>query len=72
MTENISEEAVRLEHLANIRASGQEPYPARVERTHTLAEAKALGLDSEVAVVGRIMTKRDMGRLCFCNLRDDS
>ncbi|MDO8509722.1 MAG: lysine--tRNA ligase, partial [bacterium] len=21
---------------------------------------------------GRIMTKRDMGRLCFCNLRDDS
>lgn len=72
MTETINEEAVRLEHMNNIRSNGIEPYPAQSERTHSLSEAKAQPMDSAVTVAGRIMTKRDMGRLCFCHLRDDS
>ena len=72
MNENMNEEAVRLEHLIAIRNTGIDPYPARVERTHTLAEAKSALTDTTVKVAGRIMTMRTMGKLCFCHLRDDS
>lgn len=69
---DIGEEAVRLEHLSVIRQAGVDPYPARCNRSHTLAEAKNLAVDSEVEVLGRVVGKREMGRLCFCHLKDES
>lgn len=70
--QNINEEEVRLAHLETIRQSGVDPYPARCTRTHTLAEAKKTPTDTEVKVLGRIVGKREMGRLCFCHLKDES
>ena len=68
----LTEEDVRLEHLNTIKPAGNEPYPARVEREHTLAQARALPAETDVKVVGRLVAKREMGRLCFCHLKDDS
>jgi len=65
-----TEEEVRLEHLSNLKEANIEAYPAKSERTHTLAEAFVLPPDSAVIVAGRLMFKRDMGRLCFCHLKD--
>ena len=62
----------RQDSLARFRARGVDPYPHRVERTHTTAEAVARleslereGADAEsgecVSVAGRIMQVRGDG-----------
>ena len=73
---------LRREKLARIRARGVDPYPARVARTHTARDAVATfeaweaedssGDAPQVAVAGRITSKRDMGKASFLDLRDGS
>ena len=63
--------------LQRQRERGIDPYPRRVDRSHTAAESRALHEADEagehtVAVVGRIITFRGMGRLTFATLRDGS
>src|SRR4051812_43704870 len=62
-----------------LRELGVDPYGARVEGITPLAEIKAsykpeMGHDAGpvVKAAGRIMLKRDMGKLSFLTLRDDS
>ena len=67
----------RLAKLERLRERGIDPYPLRTERTHTSVETRALfeadeTAESRVAVVGRLMTIRGMGRLTFATLRDGS
>ena len=69
------QEQARLHKLALLRKQGLDPYPARVERTHTIAEARALepGTDDDapqIAVAGRIVLLRDLGRMSFAQLDD--
>ncbi|MGB6022215.1 MAG: bifunctional lysylphosphatidylglycerol synthetase/lysine--tRNA ligase LysX [Ornithinimicrobium sp.] len=71
---------VRRQKLARIRAQGIDPYPVTFPRTHTTAEviAQAGALDADVAtghrvsIAGRVMLKRDHGKLSFAQLRDGS
>jgi lysyl-tRNA synthetase class 2 len=70
--ELLKEDEVRLEHLEAIRAAGLEPYPAKSTRTHLLEEAKNAPEETKVVVTGRLMTRRDMGKLTFANLQDAS
>ena len=71
----------RQDSLARFRARGVDPYPHRVERTHTTAEAVARleslereGADAEsgecVSVAGRIMQVRGMGKATFLDIQD--
>jgi lysyl-tRNA synthetase class 2 len=63
---------LRREKLARLRARGIDPYPPRVTRTHTAADAVAdferweaaggKGDAPAVTVAGRIMALRDMGK----------
>jgi len=70
--------AQRLAKVARLRSEGLEPYPYRFERDRTLGELRhefgALDAGEEtevrVRVAGRIMLKREQGRLTFANLRD--
>jgi lysyl-tRNA synthetase class 2 len=76
----VAERARRLADIAAMRESGAEPYPYRFDRSHTLADIRrthgTLDAGSEtndvVAVAGRIMLKRDQGKLQFLTLRDRS
>ncbi len=67
--------AERLKKLELLREAGMDPYPARSERTHTLAEVSA-GFDAlvesgeTVTIVGRIMSRRGQGALSFADLFD--
>src|SRR3954447_22948887 len=69
---------VRREKLDRLRERGVDPYPVTVRRTTTLGELRARLPDLEpdaatgatVAVAGRIVLKRDSGKLCFASLRD--
>jgi len=80
-------EEQRLAKLERLREAGLEPYPRRVERTHTIAEAVAAFEASEAAagseeatsqepsqitLTGRLLSIRDMGKTVFANLEDGS
>jgi len=76
-------ERERLEKLARLRARGFDPYPRRVTRTHTIAEAIAAYESAEatapegkevdtirVAVAGRIVSHRPKGKMSFAHIED--
>ena len=71
-------EQQRVAKLERLRASGVNPYPHRVNRTHTVAEAlAALGAAEaateegpHVAVTGRIRSVRVMGKATFAHIDD--
>jgi lysyl-tRNA synthetase, class II len=75
----------RLEKLNRLRERGIDPYPHRVNRTHTIADAVAAyeaaeartpeGQEPEaipVTVVGRIDSYRPKGRMSFAHVEDAS
>ena len=69
--------AVRLQKLDNLRREGRDPFQANCAQTHTSAEAAGLykeDLTDEsqayVAVAGRIMVFRLMGKASFIKLQD--
>ena len=69
---------IRREKRENLLAQGIEPYPVSVERTSTLAaiRAKYANLETDKttgdiqSLTGRIIFKRDTGKLCFAALRE--
>lgn len=68
-------ERLRLAKLEALRQQGIEPFPPRVERTHTTAEAIAAfeaGGEQPLGatVVGRIRSMRLMGKLAFAHVED--
>ena len=73
-----AEKARRLAVLEAMRADGREPYPYRFDRTHSVAEIRegwghlepGVETDDPVAVAGRILLKRDSGKLVFLTIRD--
>jgi lysyl-tRNA synthetase class 2 len=74
----LAEKARRLARINTLRDRGDEPYPYRFDRTHTLADVRAAWGDLEagtetehrVGVAGRIMLMRDTGKLVFATIRD--
>ena len=72
---------VRLAKLTRLREIGRDPYPPRVRRTHTTAEAIALferagdgdtstSPEVDVSVAGRVMSVRHMGKVLFAHVQD--
>ena len=69
---------IRREKRASLLERGIEPYPVAVPRTKSLHDVrqKYTGLDVDVAtgdvesLTGRIIFKRDTGKLCFATLRE--
>ena len=69
---------IRREKRANLLERGIEPYPVSVPRTKSLATIRQTyeGLAIDVAsgdvesVSGRIIFKRDTGKLCFATIRE--
>jgi len=67
--------AVRRQKLAELRAAGIDPFRAHFEPTHLSADALNAYRDGEdntvsVAVAGRLVTIRDMGKSQFAKLLD--
>ncbi|HHE70670.1 MAG TPA: lysine--tRNA ligase, partial [Chloroflexi bacterium] len=73
-------EQQRAAKLALLKEAGMPPYPHRVHRTHTTAEAirayqEAEESDSpapEVTVTGRVVSMRVMGKVTFAHIADGS
>ena len=70
---NINDERqIRLAKLSELKDAGIDPYPAQSKRTHTAKEALETSVNEDVVIVGRLMTKRDMGKLLFCHVQDET
>lgn len=73
---NLSDqEQARLNNLRKLIDAGIDPYPARVQRTHTIADARARlergeAGDEPITVTGRLKRIRIMGKLSFADLED--
>jgi lysyl-tRNA synthetase, class II len=69
---------VRRDKLDRLREQGIEPYPVTFKRTHSMADVReaagSLGPDAstgtQVTVAGRVMLKRNFGKLGFATVRD--
>jgi lysyl-tRNA synthetase class 2 len=74
------QQLVRRGKLVELQSQGLEPYPARLPwpRTHTAAEVIAayrenrLAEGEEVALAGRMLTLRVMGKASFAHIEDGS
>ncbi len=74
-------EKIRLEKIQKLRELGDDPYPRRLERTHTIQDAINLFLADEnntdpkeikASLVGRIRSLRPMGKVTFAHIEDGS
>jgi lysyl-tRNA synthetase class 2 len=75
--ENLSDlERQRHVKLERIRERGIAPYPSRVQRSHTAAEAilefETGEPEGEFSLVGRLMSIRVMGKSTFAHIEDGS
>src|SRR5215472_5939512 len=71
----MTEQESRRQKLAALRTKGINPYPNRVQRTHTIANAlqnfDELQSDQrDIVVTGRIRLMRDMGKAAFAQIED--
>ncbi|HLI09767.1 MAG TPA: lysine--tRNA ligase [Ktedonobacteraceae bacterium] len=69
------EREVRLQRLRTLQEKGINPYPNRVERTHTIAEVLEHfndweGPEGSFTLAGRIRLIRDMGKSAFFTIED--
>jgi lysyl-tRNA synthetase, class II len=73
-----AEKARRLGRVGELRERGDEPYPYRFDRSHTLTQVReqwgrlepGAETDDVVTVAGRVMLLRDTGKLVFATIRD--
>ncbi len=64
--------ADKLKKLNEIKKQKINPYPNKYDKKQNISECLNLKIDSKVKTAGRIMTKRDLGKIAFCKLKDNS
>lgn len=74
MQESVKKEhEIRLEKLQKLRKLHIYPYPEKYQRTHLSRDALKLEIGTkEIKIAGRILTKRNMGKIAFSHVLDDS
>lgn len=61
---------IRHQKVQKLRKDGVIPYAALFDRTHTLHDARAQKEGKMLAVAGRVVLMRDMGKVTFLTLQD--
>ncbi len=69
---------IRLAKRERLLAAGTDPYPAGFARTHLIAPVRErypdlpawAGTGEHVSLAGRVMARRNGGKLCFATIRD--
>ena len=72
MSDDIKEDKVRLERLKQLRSLGINPYPSHTDKKIAIAGAADKPEKTAVQIAGRLVAKREMGKISFCHLKDDS
>lgn len=71
------ERNMRLQRLHTLQEQGINPYPNRVQRTHTISQVlqhfdEWQGPEGSYTLVGRIRLMREMGKVAFLKIEDDT
>lgn len=67
------ERSIRLNKIVEFEKQGIVCFPAQTPHSRILVKDALLLSDGEnVTVAGRLMTKREMGKLTFCHLQDET
>lgn len=72
MSDQIKEDEVRLERLEQLRSLGINPYPSHTDDKISTKEAGVKPEKTQVKIAGRLISKREMGKISFANLKDES
>ena len=62
----------RKRKITELKEQGINPYPHSYERKNTCLECLNSKEGTSVKTAGRLMTKRDLGKIAFANLTDES
>jgi len=62
----------RIKKIEELRKKGINFYPNKFDKKHKISECLKLKLGTRVKTAGRLMTKRDFGKISFASLQDDS
>ena len=60
----------RLEKLKKLRDNGVNPYPEKFNKLQLISEVLNFSEGQKVSTAGRILTIREMGKICFCHILD--
>jgi lysyl-tRNA synthetase class 2 len=66
------ERDVRLNKLKELKELKINPYPSKTGDVSSIAQALKTKEGKKVSVAGRIMMKREFGKLTFCHIQDES
>jgi len=73
MAEILNDEyKIRLNKLKKIKGQGVNPYPEKFNKLQSVAEVLKLETGKKVKTAGRLLTIREMGKICFCHILDSS
>lgn len=73
MSKTLNDEyQTRLNRLKKIKDEGVNPYPERFDKSQSLAEVLKLKMGSKVKTAGRLTTFRDMGKIAFGHIQDNT
>jgi len=61
----------RLKKIKELREQGINPYTHKFDKKNNCAECLELELKTKVKTAGRLMTKRDLGKISFAVLKDN-
>ena len=70
--EHPGEYADRVKKLELLQEAGMSAYAHAFDKTHTCKEATGAGEGQEVRTAGRVMLKREMGKIAFVHIQDFS
>jgi lysyl-tRNA synthetase class 2 len=72
MSDQIKEDVVRLERLEHLRSLGIDAYPSHTEDRISTRDALTKPEKTKLKVAGRLISKREMGKISFSHLKDES
>src|SRR3989338_3810720 len=62
--------AERLKKIEELKKEGVNPYPNKFEKKNSVSECLKSKIGSKVKTAGRLISKRDLGKIAFAKLRD--
>ncbi len=62
----------RTRKLSEMRKQRINPYPHFFDKKNSISECLKMKLGAKIKTAGRLMTKRDLGKIAFCDLMDFS
>lgn len=60
----------RLDKVKKIKEQGINPYPDNFRNKQNISEIIGQSMGSKIKVAGRLLTIREMGKICFCSISD--